>query len=602
MPFPYTFPLTFDTEDFQVRIAFSDSPFAANPTWTEVTSEVISIDTQRGRQRELDRMEAGTAIIVVDNTSGNWWPDNASGPYYDNLKPGKRINIQKTYGGTAYDVYTGFIEEFEHGFQTKGGKGPIVRIIASDLLANLALSTLNDVTAQFTAANSEYLSIADNAALSAGDIAFTVSAWVYLDTTTASRAFVAKTDGSTNIEYLLYYDQAIDRFMWRVSGNGAIGQLQQISSGAAPSTATWYHLVGYHDPTANTIGIIVNNGAARTQSHSYGIYDGTSPFWLGRAYEALGAATIYHDGRMGPTGVWKKLLTADEITQLYNSGRRVKHADLTSGLKTSLQAWWDLDEASGTRSDAESTNDLSDNNTVTSSSGYPSERADIRVGRVLDAIGWPSGKRDLNTAVVTLAAITLDETNALSHLQKVQQTEDGLLFIAGDGDVQFHDRDARSTAPFDTSQATFGDDAGEMPYQDLTTDYSNDYIYNDVRITREGGTVQVAGDADSQATYGKRSLELTELLFTSDADALTLAKAKLAKFKTPVLRVASILVEPEYDPANLWPKVLSYDISTRITVRLNEASIDAAFHIEEVAHAWTRGGTWQTQWQLSKAA
>ena len=42
------------------------------------------------------------------------------------------------------------------------------------------------MAAQFTAANSEYLSRADNAALSMGDIDFTIETWVYMDTTPTS--------------------------------------------------------------------------------------------------------------------------------------------------------------------------------------------------------------------------------------------------------------------------------------------------------------------------------------------------------------------------------------------------------------------------------
>ena len=46
--------------------------------------------------------------------------------------------------------------------------------------------------AQFTAANSEYLSIADNAALSTGDIDFSIVFWVYFDSTPSFADVIAK--------------------------------------------------------------------------------------------------------------------------------------------------------------------------------------------------------------------------------------------------------------------------------------------------------------------------------------------------------------------------------------------------------------------------
>ena len=57
-------------------------------------------------------------------------------------------------------------------------------------------------SAQFTAANIEYLSIVDNAALSMGDIDFTVAGWFYFDSVpglNVANHFLGKWSG----EYLL---------------------------------------------------------------------------------------------------------------------------------------------------------------------------------------------------------------------------------------------------------------------------------------------------------------------------------------------------------------------------------------------------------------
>jgi hypothetical protein len=55
----------------------------------------------------------------------------------------------------------------------------------------------------------------------------------------------------------------------------------------------------------------------------------------------------------------------------------------------------------------------------------------------------PAGLRDLSAGDVLLDAVTLENTAALTHLQAVQTTELGLLFVARDGTFTFQNRFAR---------------------------------------------------------------------------------------------------------------------------------------------------------------
>lgn len=170
--------------------------------------------------------------------------------------------------------------------------------------------------AQFTAANSEFLSIADNADLSTGDIDFTFSAWVYLDTKTAVRDLITKWGAAGQREYLLAYSNATDRFEWYVSNDGTGGPVATANTFGSPSTATWYFIVVYHDSVNNLIGISVNNGAFNTTAHTTGVFNSTTAFQLG----GRSSGPAYHNGRMDAVGFWKKVLSGAEITELYNAG------------------------------------------------------------------------------------------------------------------------------------------------------------------------------------------------------------------------------------------------------------------------------------------
>lgn len=556
---------------------------------------------KRGRQYQLDRIEAGTMTVELLDVGGNFWPDNAGGGYYPNIIPGKRINLRATYGGTDYDLFTGFIESYQPRlFSTGTTTQTVVTITAVDLFGHLALAKLNDKSAQFTAANSESLYCLDNTRLSFGDEALTIAGWFMLDSKTDSRQLVSKgNDSAGSREYHLQYAVASDRFVFKVSNDGTATTTATANTLGSPSTGQWYFIVAYHNPTTNLIGISVNNGAFDTAAHTTGIIDGAASFNLGVGY----SGSTYHDGRMGSVGIWREVKSAADITTLYNGGRRLLYNDLSNQIRLNMMAWWNLDEASGTRYDSHLDSDLTDGNTVTQANGYPSERSDVRIGRVLDAIGWPTASRDLDTGQVTVQATTLDDTNALEHLLAVADTEAGLVFIRGDGNVVFQCRHARFD-DFSTPAATFGDDAGEMKYIGLGTEYGSSRIYNDIALTRTGGTEQRAGDPDSQATYGGiRTLSKSGLLHTDDTQVLELAQALRAAYRQPMLRVTNIEINPEIDPANLWPKVLDYDISKRITLRLNNASLDHEFHVEGIEYRATSSPRrWRIIWQLSKEA
>lgn len=97
--------------------------------WTNIAADLLSFSTFRGRQSELDQMQAGTAQFVLKNTHGNYWA--ASGTYA-NVKPGRIIRLGATYGGTTYGLFRGRIERFRHGFLGASGDVPIVTIEAAD--------------------------------------------------------------------------------------------------------------------------------------------------------------------------------------------------------------------------------------------------------------------------------------------------------------------------------------------------------------------------------------------------------------------------------------------------------------------------------------
>lgn len=94
---------------------------------------------------------------------------------------------------------------------------------------------------------------------------------------------------------------------------------------------------------------------------------------------------------------------------------------------------------------------------------YESEESGARVNNVCDDIGWPADARRVDGGVSSLQAIAFaddDDTRAQTHLLKVADSENGLLFCAAAGELVFVDRhELIQNAAHVLSVATFTDAA-----------------------------------------------------------------------------------------------------------------------------------------------
>lgn len=220
--------------------------------------------------------------------------------------------------------------------------------------------------ADFEVGNSEFLNIADNATLSFGDEDFTIAGWFNIESIGADRWMISKDDaGDSEREYLLGYQHASTRFAFAVSGNGTDITVELADVLGAPNVATWYFIVAWHDATANTINIQVNNGTADSGAHTTGCNDNVTQFVIGGRTNS-GAIASPFDGLIDEVGMWNRVLTADEKTELYNAGNGTTYPFIfsTSGLGEDLISYWELNEESGQRFDRHGANDLTDNNSV----------------------------------------------------------------------------------------------------------------------------------------------------------------------------------------------------------------------------------------------
>lgn len=196
------------------------------------------------------------------------------------------------------------------------------------------------------------------------------------------------------------------------------------------------------------------------------------------------------------------------------------------------------------------------------------EASGARVARILDSVAWEAVDRQIATGDCTVQATDLSG-DALAELQTVTASELGELYADGGGRIVFRNRRAMLTDTRSlTSQATFGDGGGaELPYQGLAIAADDATFFNEVRVTRSGGTEQTATDAASLALYyAKTYRPATEPILQTDAAALDYARWLLHVASDPELRFTELMVNPRYDAAALFPHVLGRLLGDRITV------------------------------------
>jgi len=109
-------------------------------TMVDLTSLVMSVNITRGRNREQDQFNAGTATIAFDNASQVLNPSNTASPYYPFVLP--RCPVQILANGIP--IYTGLVKDWNLDYAISNED--TMYATCSDQFTVLANQALNAVT------------------------------------------------------------------------------------------------------------------------------------------------------------------------------------------------------------------------------------------------------------------------------------------------------------------------------------------------------------------------------------------------------------------------------------------------------------------------
>jgi hypothetical protein len=115
----------------------------------DVSNIALQVSIRRGRNRILNRFEAGLATVVLEDNNGDWSPQNLSSPYAGKLLPLRKIRIYADYddgGGTdRYYLYSGYITAYNSTYGLGIDETSRVTLQCVDgfrLLNNIGISTV----------------------------------------------------------------------------------------------------------------------------------------------------------------------------------------------------------------------------------------------------------------------------------------------------------------------------------------------------------------------------------------------------------------------------------------------------------------------------
>lgn len=189
-----------------------------------------------------------------------------------------------------------------------------------------------------------------NADFQMGDIDFSIAGWFRFKTKVTTQAILQKwlvtgNQRSYEIDFLVTSDRL--RFLLSVDGTSTNQVVVLANNFGAISVDTWLFIEAGYDAANNLMHISVNNGTPDTGAQTGGAFASTAKFTLGRR----GTLDALFNGYVDEVGLWKRLLTAADITRLYNGGAGLPFATINDSVAPTVPTNLAANAVSGSQID-----------------------------------------------------------------------------------------------------------------------------------------------------------------------------------------------------------------------------------------------------------
>jgi hypothetical protein len=219
-----------------------------------------------------------------------------------------------------------------------------------------------------------------------------------------------------------------------------------------------------------------------------------------------------------------------------------------------------------------------------------------RIGKILDAVSWPTGMRDIDTGLTTVQADPGTLRTSLGALQTIESTEYGALYMDAFGNVVFQDRALTSSSVAGTP-TVFNDNGTGISYNNALWKLDDSLVFNKASVTRTGGTAQVAYNQTSIDKYFLHSYQEQNLLMETDAEALNNAQAFVASRQETSIRCDAVTLDlytANYDAGITAALALDFfDPITVTTTQPGSSTLTKTLQVFGVSHD-IKPSAWKT--------
>lgn len=606
-----------------MQVAFDAGPNSTTPTWTDITADLLSLNTTRGKdQYEFSDDATGTADALLDNLDGSLDPDNTASPYYPNVKLYRQVRWQAVWDGVTHNLFTGYVERWPQQWVSHGRRAQ-VPLTAVDALGLLAPTSLDDLlTQQMRGYGPAYYFPLDEPAGATGFAdqsgntgspqltatqyysggTYTAGSTSTLTDSVGCVTFAHVNTNSWNEVYLL---RGVNNPGWANAADGFWVACWVKTSMAAPGA------------DIDDIFLSLDNGQWNNNYSAIFFLSSTGKagFQVNDPVNNTGDVNNYgpviNDGRwhhlaMRVSATWREYWV-DGVQVLTSTTNRpwqsYGYLYLTVGGAFRSNRAFGFDgsicqvailpySAAFVPADVY----------AAGIDGFAGDTTGARISRLLDLAG--SGVPTTLDAGQSQeqAASGLSGTAVLDAVKQSAHDENGELFIAGNGALTFYDRTRRYNP---TPALTLGEDTGngEIPYlDDLALEYAPEYVYTDVQVTRANGTTARATSAAARADNGQRVLTDT-IYVLSDTETTDRATFMLNRYDEPTYRAQRVTIDLAANPSAFGP-ILGLDLGTCVTLtRRNDSGNTISFpaFVEHIAHH-IDPNTWTCELMLSPAS
>lgn len=556
--------LLFDDVSVIVEIGFSTTagantvPYGASVSdivWTDVTQYVRGLSYNRGRSTELDAFQTGSAQIVLSNADRRFDPAHTTGPYYGSLTPNRPVQItlvSKDLAGdpVIFPQFFGWVDAWPQSYEVVADA--TVTLNCSDtfkVLNNIKLGGYYGTQIE-SESPTTWLRFDDGTSSTIANGGSTADPWRWVKVSNNAEPYGL----NTTVAGLIQNDS---------NGAGdlsaafyAVGPVESAGLTADRTIEMWVQTKSTEVNTYGLLGVNAgDSGVYAWVATAFGV--GVISACIGQpgtnTFKHLQSDVIVNDGT--PHHV---VFVFGSTTALYVDGERADTPSATSACESvypsrnriggtpyytgdfysSAQFVGQVDEYAD-YARCFTAQDVSDHYALGTTRFAAGERTDQRVSRILGMIDWPTDGVDLGVGVSTVQGINTDGKTVLEALQECEAAEQGLLFADTYGGLRFVTRTDFSDR-LSSTVTTFGDSTGELGYQSITIDYTDQDIANNVKVSRKDGATVLVRDATSEQSYWPCSLEITDLITDGDQFSSDLASQLLNRYKNPQVRIRSI--------------------------------------------------------------